>query len=470
MSTIGYNVPGYNVVTLVYKTATAATVTSPSHITLYILYIRITFFSSSWASSYFLFHSRSLQDKSLYNQHIIMSFQTIFLAATAIFASANAHVLMKSPVPYSVDKLDNSPISKSQFPCKSQNGFTISTMNQMAAGTKQTLELSGSAVHGGGSCQLSITLDMEPTADSVFKVIKSMEGGCPGVDSQANAYDFELPASIPNGKATFAWTWFSKLSGQPELYMNCAPIEVTGGASDKSAFEALPNMLVANLDKSCESVPNSAIQFPDPGSVVQKGSTNDLKAPVGSACGASSGSPPASPSSPAGSPSAPQSSAAAPSAPASQPPSAPQSSAAAKPSSPAGGSPAAPPNATAAPPSNPGGVFAPGASGAPTQTSTTLVTVTGAPTPAKPTVPAAPGTGSPAQPTTPSSPSTGGGAGPSCSSPGAIVCNGEKQFGLCNNGSVVWQDVAAGTACVNGVVSKRSINSRVRRYQKANQA
>jgi hypothetical protein len=50
------------------------------------------------------------------------------------------------------------------------------------------------------------------------------------------------------------------------------------------------------------------------------------------------------------------------------------------------------------------------------------------------------------------------------------VCNGEKQFGLCNNGSVVWQDVAAGTACVNGVVSKRSINSRVRRYQKANKA
>jgi hypothetical protein len=382
-----------------------------------------------------------------------MSFQSIFLAATALLATANAHVMMKAPVPYSVDKLDTSPISKSQYPCKSQNGFTVSTMNPMAAGSKQTLQLSGSAVHGGGSCQLSVSLDMEPTANSVFKVIKSMEGGCPGVDSQANSYDFELPTSIPNGKATFAWTWFSKLSGQPELYMNCAPIEVTGGASDKTAFNALPDMLVANLDKSCESVPNSAIQFPDPGSVVTKGTTNDLKPPTGSSCGKASGTTPADPSAPAG-----------------QPSSAPKSSAIAQPSLPAGGaSPVAPkPSTTATPPSNPGGVFAPGASNiasAPAQTSTTLVTVTGTPVAAQPTVPASPGTGTPAQPS--SAPSTGGGANTTCSTNGAIVCNGEKQFGLCNNGNVVWQDVAAGTACTNGIVSKRSLNSRVRRSSRA---
>lgn len=148
-----------------------------------------------------------------------MSFQTIFMAATAFLATASAHVLMKSPVPYSVDKLDNSPITKAQYPCKSQNGFTVSTMNTMAVGEKQTLKLSGSAVHGGGSCQLSVSLDTEPTANSVFKVIKSMEGGCPGTDGEAESYDFELPSSIPNGKATFAWTWNSKLSGLPELYM-----------------------------------------------------------------------------------------------------------------------------------------------------------------------------------------------------------------------------------------------------------
>ncbi|KAF1842362.1 lytic polysaccharide monooxygenase [Cucurbitaria berberidis CBS 394.84] len=320
-----------------------------------------------------------------------MHFRSAFLAATALLTTANGHVFMKSPVPYSVDKLDNSPITKSQYPCKSQNGFTVSTMNAMKVGEKQTMALSGSAVHGGGSCQLSVSLDTEPTANSIFKVIKSMEGGCPGVESQALSYDFELPASIPNGKATFAWTWFSKLSGQPELYMNCAPIDVTGGASDKSAFNSLPDMLVANLDDTCKSVPNFAVQFPTPGDSVQKGATNDLKPPTGSGCGKTSGTTPAEPSSP-------------------------------------------------------GGVFAPAK---PT-----------APSPAKPTAPSSPGT------VTPSPPTSGGGASTTCTSNGAIVCNGTTQFGLCNNGNVVWQAVAAGTTCANGVISKRGYNGRIarRRY------
>ena len=125
---------------------------------------------------------------------------------------------MDQPVPYSVDKIDNSPITASQFPCKSQNGFTVSTMNNMAVGSQQTIKFKGTAVHGGGSCQLSVTMDTEPTANSVFKVIKSIEGGCPGVDGTTNEYNFELPDSIPNGKATFAWTWFSKMSGK--FYIN----------------------------------------------------------------------------------------------------------------------------------------------------------------------------------------------------------------------------------------------------------
>jgi hypothetical protein len=390
-----------------------------------------------------------------------MSFRSSLVAALALVACANAHVLMKSPVPYSVDKLDNGPISKAQFPCKSQNGFTVSTMNSMAVGTKQSLQLSGSAVHGGGSCQLSVTLDTNPTANSVFKVIKSMEGGCPAVNGEAKSYDFELPASIPNGKATFAWTWMSKLAGQAELYMNCAPIEVTGGASDKNAFNALPDMLVVNIDDTCKQVPNTAVQFPNPGLVVQSGNTNDLKPPTGSGCGKSSGTTPASPSVPAG-----------------QASSAPQSSAAAgQPSAPAGQSSAAPvPSAVpSAAPVNPGGVFAPGASSAaPMQsTMTTLVTVTAAPGSTQPTAPASPGNGtvvpaqpSPAQPTpaqpNPAQPSSapstgGGGSGTACSQNGAVVCNGPTQFGLCNNGNVVWQAVAAGTTCTNGVISKRAV-------------
>lgn len=147
-----------------------------------------------------------------------MSIRSVLVAASALLATANAHIIMASPVPYSVDKVDSSPITAEQFPCKSQNGFTVSTMNSMKVGESQKISFKGSAVHGGGSCQLSYTQDTTPTKNSVFKVIKSIEGGCPGVDG-VKEFDFTLPDSIPNGKGTFAWTWFSKLSGAPELYM-----------------------------------------------------------------------------------------------------------------------------------------------------------------------------------------------------------------------------------------------------------
>ncbi|KAI5358519.1 hypothetical protein Slin15195_G109670 [Septoria linicola] len=40
----------------------------------------------------------------------------------------------------------------------------------------------------------------------------------------------------------------------------------------------------------------------------------------------------------------------------------------------------------------------------------------------------------------------------SCPVDGAVVCNGPELFGLCNFGSVVFQPVAAGTACENGKI------------------
>jgi len=342
-------------------------------------------------------------------------------------------MVIESPVPYSVDKLDNGPITKAQFPCKVGNGFTVSQMNAMAVGEKQSLKFKGSAVHGGGSCQLSVTLDTEPTADSVFKVIKSIEGGCPGVGGPAD-FDFTLPDSIPNGKASFAWTWFAKLSGAPEMYMNCAPIEVTGGASDDSAFQQLPDMFVANLDETCKSPLNKAVKFPNPGSELQDMGTADLEAPTGEGCGKTGTAPP---STEPGAPTEPKPSAAPSDAP---------------PSAPSGTAPAPAPTTTA------GGVFAPGASGA---VPTTLATKTSAPVGTG--APAAPpaGTGAPSS-GAPSSgtPSTGGS---SCSENGAIVCDGPDKFGLCNNGSVVFMPVAAGTTCEAGTVAKRGYNGRIAR-------
>ncbi len=405
-----------------------------------------------------------------------MSLRSVLLATATLCAYAvDAHMIMKSPVPYSADKVDNGPINAQQYPCKNALGYTVTKMNNMAVGEEQTLSFTGSAVHGGGSCQLSVTTDTEPNVNSKFKVIQSIEGGCPGIDGP-ESFKFKIPESVPNGKATFAWTWFAKLSGGPEMYMNCAPIEVTGGASDTSAFDALPDMLIANIGvgstASCKSPTSKSLKFPNPGQVLVKGNDgSDVEDGTGD-CGATGTSP--APSSPA-----------APGTPASSAAGGQASAAPSKPAGndgmytpPAGAGPtsAAAPIATKPAVTSPGGIFAPGASSAApvASTQTTLITVTGTPsTPAqstavasKPaaTVPAAPTGGSGATPTT--APGSGSGGSGTCTTDGAIVCNGPTQFGLCNKGSVVWQAVAAGTTCSNGTIQKRGYNGRVVRRQR----
>lgn len=415
-----------------------------------------------------------------------MSLKSLLLATATLYAYvADAHMIMAKPVPFSADKVDNGPINQQQWPCKKNLGFTVTEMNSMKVGEEQTISFKGSAVHGGGSCQLSVTTDTEPSASSKFKVIESIEGGCPGVDGPQE-FKFTLPDSIPNGKATFAWTWFAKLSGGPEMYMNCAPIEVTGGASDSSKFDALPDMFVANLPgvAECKTATSKATKFPNPGqSVISGNDGSDVEPPTGSDCGAASGDSP-SPSGGAGTPASSAAGGQASAAPSSAagndgmytPPagagatSAAATSAAATPtgaasaSAPAVSKPAA---TSAAATGGAGGVFAPGASSAAVgaSTKTTLVTVTGTPSTPAVSAPAATtpaGTG--ASGAAPTSAPVAGGSGSStgtCSENGAIVCNGTTQFGICNNGSIVWQAVAAGTTCNNGTISKRAYNGRV---------
>ncbi|KAF2867898.1 hypothetical protein BDV95DRAFT_501619 [Massariosphaeria phaeospora] len=257
-----------------------------------------------------------------------MSFRSTILAAAALLATSSAHMLMENPTPFSVDQINNDPINAAGFPCKANIGFKITKMNNMAVGAAQQVKLKGSAVHAGGSCQLSITTDKEPTKDSVFKVIKSYEGACP---EEGKPLDFTLPASVPNGEATFAWTWFNKI-GNREMYMNCAPITITGGASDTAAFMALPDMFTANIGGSCKTADNFAVKFPNPGEDVTK-SSEEFLAPLGE-CGATGGGGTAPP---AGSPSA------APSAAPSVPPAGPS------PSAPAASNTGGPPMGTGVP-------------------------------------------------------------------------------------------------------------------------
>lgn len=402
-----------------------------------------------------------------------MTFKNTLLAAFAVLSMTNAHIIMKTPTPYSADTIDNSPISASGFPCKAQNGFKVSEQNKMAVGEKQTLSFTGSAVHNGGTCQLSVALGQQPDGSTPFKVIKTIEGGCPGTNAGTKEFSFELPDSIPDGEHTFAWTWMPTSSGQPEYYMNCAPIEVTGGASDESNFSQLPDMLVANLPEltDCTQTVNTILKVPNPGDVVEHADDTgrEIAPPTGNCGAASGGGEKRSSSLPEG-----------------QQPTAAPSSIAPTPSSVLVSATAAPSASSIVIPSNPGGIFAPSASsaagGAGPSTTTTLITVTGTPAgsagPTAPMVspsvapsatvdpsvsagPTAPINTAPTAPQPTQQPTNGNKGSATCTVPGSVVCNGPTQFGLCNHGTVVWQPVAPGTTCNDGVIQKREYRGRI---------
>ena len=188
---------------------------------------------------------------------------------------------MEMPVPYGRPTLNNSPLDGTglDFPCKLRAGvYDITQMNNWTAGEVQTIRFMGSAVHGGGSCQFSLSEDIEPTKSSQWKVVYSVVGGCPahaegnlkrGSESQvADTFEVVLPKELPSGRYTFAWTWFNK-RGNREMYMNCAPITVRGGGSNAGFLGSLPDMFVANLPSSaCSTIEEFDLAFPNPGNAV----------------------------------------------------------------------------------------------------------------------------------------------------------------------------------------------------------
>jgi hypothetical protein len=373
------------------------------------------------------------------------------IALTGLVSVASAHIKLTSPVPFA--GANNSPLEAdgSNFPCKAVAYNADGIDNTFAQGSTQQLSFKGTAVHGGGSCQVSVTTDLNPTKDSVWKVIKSIEGGCPAQDTPGNMgndaeadvpykYGFDIPEDLAAGQYVLAWSWFNKV-GNREMYMECAPITVTGSASDSSFFNTLPDMFVANVGNGCSTPDSTDLQFPNPGAFVEQlnGATSAFAAPVGSCPTGSSGG---------GS----------------------------------GGSPAPAPTATASPtsesnaqPTIPGGVFitapAAGTTEAPVAPAPTSAPVVEAPVEAPveqpvetPETPVEAPVEAPVETPveTPSilpapiaapiaAPSGGFASGTACSNEGEWNCVNGTSFQRCGSG--VWstlQQLAAGTACTAG--------------------
>lgn len=213
------------------------------------------------------------------------------LSAMLGAVAVNAHIIMTNPIPYGKDSLNNSPLAAdgSDFPCKLRsNAFQVTEENTIQIGASHPVTFQGSAVHGGGSCQISLTTDREPTKQSEWKVITSYEGGCPA-NADGNLaggstmkvpfeFNFTIPEGVEAGKYTLAWTWFNRI-GNREMYMNCAPVTITGGSSKRSdqaekvprvekRTANFPPMFVANVN-GCTTKEGIDIRFPQPGGDLQ---------------------------------------------------------------------------------------------------------------------------------------------------------------------------------------------------------
>ncbi|GAM36298.1 hypothetical protein TCE0_018r05283 [Talaromyces pinophilus] len=229
------------------------------------------------------------------------------LAVLLAASTVQGHMIMTSPQPFGIATLNNFPLSGdgSDFPCKQRSGvyaFTadVLTANTYHVGDSPLLSFQGGATHGGGSCQISLTTDLEPTKDSTWFVIHSIEGGCPanvagniGEDASApdpTTFNFTVP-DIAAGRYTLAWTWFNRI-GNREMYMNCAPVEILSKAGSKKRDEEtslskradFPEMFVANIN-GCNTTEGIDIRFPNPGdSVVYLGEATNLQPSGQPAC------------------------------------------------------------------------------------------------------------------------------------------------------------------------------------------
>ncbi|KAK6441919.1 hypothetical protein LTR95_001836 [Oleoguttula sp. CCFEE 5521] len=399
------------------------------------------------------------------------SFSRAALAVAMLSTLSNAHFFIKSPTPIEGSGIKQ-PLeaSGSDFPC---HGVALPSSGgaKMAAGSSQVLAFDAglpnpdqntggvnTAVHGGGSCQLSLLYDTSKAADpSAWHVIYSIEGGCPAntkgnLDIPGGAkyctsqdegdcvhqFNYTIPEGVQSGNAIMGWTWFNTI-GNREMYMNCANVEITGGSG--SEMSSLPA-------GGCATKEQQAVGFPDPGKyVIQQTATNGFSYPVSTlACGGGE----AAPSSYGGASStaAATATSSAYAAPSSSTYAAPSSAAAVPTSAPAMTNPV-----SSAPPAYQTG-------GAITETTyaTTFATVTaGSPGPSASSLAEAAPSALASSPG-PAAKSSDGSV--SCSDDGGVVCIDATHFGICNFGSAVPMPLAAGTTCANGVVSRKKRSAR----------
>ena len=146
------------------------------------------------------------------------------IAAAGFLPLISAHLVMIEPkqwnVPYrqgaTVETSDSNqhPLQGdgSNYPCHGvPPEEPVATWQP---GSTQQLKLKGSAIHSGGSGQMSITYETQPNKNTVFRVMQSWQGGHPishdgnlppNAEHPLPAIPFTVPKDLPAGKAVVAW-------------------------------------------------------------------------------------------------------------------------------------------------------------------------------------------------------------------------------------------------------------------------
>jgi hypothetical protein len=224
-------------------------------------------------------------------------------------ATVQGHMVLLEPPPFTFPdpSTKQSPLLETgaDFPCKFPAGHVPPEQSPTAlksgAGAN-TMSFKGGATHEGGSCQISLTSDKVPTKSSKWEVIKSIEGGCPSDatgnlsgdpnDLGSNKFTYTVPDDMAPGQYTLAWTWFNRV-GNREMYMNCAPVSIGGGATkrefvkvNKKRQSTRPDMFLANIGTGCATQPGQDVAFPEPGKDLEMGPGAKVTGPAGDSCGA----------------------------------------------------------------------------------------------------------------------------------------------------------------------------------------
>ncbi|KAK6910824.1 hypothetical protein I203_104857 [Kwoniella mangroviensis CBS 8507] len=204
--------------------------------------------------------------------------RTAILSSLLFASGAFAHCQLAWPFPLHSplnpatpeaikDYSNTSPlITDGTYPCKGFINNPSSDMGSVAtfsAGSSMNYTIAGTATHGGGSCQISMSYDQ----GSTWNVIYSQVGGCL-VDGMTTT--ITIPSEAPNGDALFAWGWFNR-QGNREMYHNCASVTITNGGSGLNSND-YPTPFVANANvNQCKTIEGIDVVFPNPGKNVNYG-------------------------------------------------------------------------------------------------------------------------------------------------------------------------------------------------------